>query len=142
MPDENLGQYIEKLNEMSYKIIVFVVPGTVKVGLQNIEIRFPFSGVVESVYCSMGTPGTTETAISIEKCSQDFIDGVANASGWTDVLADVLTIDVNKKSSNTSASVAISNAEVESNEHFRINVLSAGEGAKDLSVEVKIKIVN
>ncbi|MNV71651.1 hypothetical protein D3C71_1646850 [compost metagenome] len=128
MPDETLGQYIEKLGELSYKVIVFVIPGIIKADTQSAEIRFPFSGTVDSVYCSLGTPGTTDTTLRIEKCSQGFIDDVIGAPSWFDILSDVLTVESDKKSSNSSVPV--------------VKVVTGGLGAKDLTVELKIKIVN
>lgn len=120
------------------KVIVFVIPGVVKPGVQSNEIRFPWAGNIVDVYASLTTPGTTETTIRIEKCSQADIDGTP---AWFDVLSTPLTIDPNEKSSKTAdVSSIIGLKAVGADDHLRIVIDSAVNGSRDLTIEVKIKL--
>lgn len=138
--NETLKENIVNIEEKSDKIITFVISDLLKEGVQKAEIRFPFSGVLDSIYGSCGTAGILDTAIELQKCSQDYIDGITDIGEWESVLSQNLIIKAYKKSSNTSdLPVIISNSEVNLNDHFRLNVINAG-GLRDLTLEVKIKI--
>lgn len=138
--NDTLEQNIAKIEENNYRVIVFVIADLVKEGVQKAEIRFPFQGTLEGVYASCGSSGSTNTVVEIQKCSQDYIDGVDETGEWANVLSQNLTIEAAKRSSNTSTAPAvIATPEVNLYDHFRLNITTAG-GLRDLTVEVKIKI--
>jgi hypothetical protein len=138
--NETLKENITRIEEKSYKVIFFVISDLVKEGVQKSEIRFPFEGNLEEVYASCSDAGASDTIIELQKCSQDYIDGIVGAEDWKSVLSQNITIEANKKSSNTSTLPAvISTSKVDINDHFRLNIINAG-GLRNLTVEVKIKI--
>lgn len=142
---ESLEQHLEQVDaalaDASNRIIVFVIPGLLRQGVQKLEIRFPFNGTITKVYASCAVLSTDPTTISVEKNSQVIIDSGNPESGWQSIFSTNLTIDGNKKTNNTSQlPYVISNSIVEKNDHFRLNLISIGDGIKDLTVEVEIKI--
>lgn len=130
----------ERLDQagMKQKVMIFVVPGRINVGPVNTELRFPFPGRIVNVYASCGVAGSTPTEIALEKCSQQSYD---NNPTWTNVFSSNLVIDANEKSSNTSSlPYVLQDDVVNINDHFRINIINAGDGAQFLTVEVIVEI--
>lgn len=129
-----------KISRLVEKVMVFIIPSSVRVGIVPTEIRFPFKGVLVDVYASLGTVGQSKTVIDIEKCSQSDYD---TNPAWSSVLIDKLVIDSNSKSSKTSIfpfKFDDNNVIVNEDDHFRVNVLEAGDGAADLTVEVVVSL--
>lgn len=136
--------FIESVNTTTYSAsrtrpVVFVIPDIVKQGVYNVEIRFPFSGTITDVYATCGTVGTTPTTIGIENCSASSYE--TDSPQWRDIFSTDLTIDANKKSNlNSTIPFVLSNTNVSINDHFRINVISAGTGLKDLTIEMMVQV--
>jgi len=127
--------YIQERTET--KTIVMVIP-RVTVGEAKYDIRFPYKGVITDVYASCAQTGTERTVIQIEKCSQSEYDSLP---AWSNIFSQDLIVDANEKSSNTSQTPYIlASAQVEKNDHFRVKVSEAGNGAAGITIEVTIKI--
>jgi hypothetical protein len=116
--------------ELKDRVLVFVLPSYLSNGIQGVIARFPFNGTIVSVKAFCGTTGLTDTFINVEKS--------IDLQTWTSVLASDLTIPAGSYFDNNSHS--ISNTTVQQGEFFRINVLQSGDGIKDVTVEVIIKI--
>ncbi|MCY8015514.1 hypothetical protein [Bacillus haynesii] len=128
---------IEKIDD---KVMVFIIPSIVKVGEVHTELRFPYQGKVLDVYASCGTPGLKRTVIDIEKCTQSDYD---TTPSWKSIFTDKLVIEANKKSSRSSNvpyTLKPAFDKVSENEHFRVNINEAGEGVKDITVELVVQI--
>lgn len=142
---ENLEQHLEQvdatLDEATNRIVIFVIPGILRQGPHKLEMRFPFSGIIQDVYASCGVVSSEQTVISVEKNTQAIIDSDDPDSGWQSIFSTNLTIDGNKKTSNVSeAPYVLSEVNVNKDDHLRLNMISLGTGARDLTVEVRIKI--
>jgi hypothetical protein len=121
------------------KVIVFVIPGIVRTGVQGVEIKFPFNGLIFDIYANNGTPGATDTIIGIQKCSEADYD---SSPVWEDVLTNNIILESGEKSSKTSStSYIINTEEVNTNDHFRLNIDTLGDGLRDLTVEIKVKLI-
>lgn len=124
--------------KLDYKTMVFIVPRFVQTGIIRTELRFPHKGKIVDVYATCGVEGTTTTHVVIEKCSEVNYDTVPV---WDNVFTNDLFIDANKKSSKISLTpYALVSDEIEPNDHFRINVVNAGEGVEDITVEIHVEI--
>ncbi len=117
------------------KVICFVIPDTLEIGIQNIIINFPYDGEIVDIKASLGIEGTDSTKIDIEKISeQDFKD----KEDWESVLEDKIFIDYGERVDDKS--FIISEIEVNKNDYFRVNILEAGIGASNLTILIEIKI--
>lgn len=126
---------IERIDD---KVMVFIVPSIVQVGVVRTELRFPYKGKILDVYTTCGTVGTSSTVIDIERCTQSDYDGTPT---WRSIFSNLVTIDGNKKSNKSSISpygVNPTQINVEENDHFRINLVQVGSGVKDITVELVI----
>lgn len=138
-----LDSRLDELDRNLKKVIVFVIPGgrAVKVGVQKVEVRFPFKGEVVEVYASNRVPGTTRTVIAVEKISQGDFDGTSSDPiGWLDVFLSNLIINAGEKSSRTAPSFVIGNSSVATNDHFRVRIDELGDGIEDITVEVVVRV--
>lgn len=128
----------KKIETIDKKVIVYNL-NRVVVGVQRFEIPFPFDGSIYNVSASLLTRGASETVIQIEKCSAVDYDTVPN---WIPVLSTPLTIEANESSSRTSSVPhVIGNEQVSMDDYFRVNILTAGQGAMVLNVEVTVKLL-
>lgn len=124
--------------ELKTKTIVFVLTDNINVGLQDVEIRFPYDGIIRDVHANCGNAGTTMTEIAIEKCSESDYDWSQN---WVNIFSTNLTIDANKKTSKSSTTqYVLSTDTVNKNDYFRINVINSGMEIKNLIIEINIEI--
>ena len=123
---------------LDYKTMVFIVPRFVQDGLIRTELRFPHEGRIVDVYATCGVTGSTDTHLDIEKCSDTDYN---ETPSWSSIFSSDLFVDANKKSSKTSTNpYSLSSDVVNVDDHFRVNVVNAGEGVEDITVEVKIEI--
>jgi len=116
--------------ELKDRVLVFVLPSYLGIGVQGVLGRFPFDGEIVSIRAFCGTAGTTDTLISIEK-STDLIN-------WTLILSNNLRIKAGNNFDDNSC--VVQTTDVSQGDIFRINVLQSGENAKDFTIEIKIKI--
>lgn len=116
--------------ELKDRVLVFVLPSYLSNGIQGVLARFPFNGTIVGVRAFCGTTGLTDTLINIESST--------DLQTWTSVLSNVLTIQAGNYFDN--GSYTISNTTVQQGEFFRINVLQNGDGIKDVTIEIIIKI--
>lgn len=124
--------------KLDYKTMVFIVPRFVQNGIIRTELRFPHEGKIVDVYATCGIEGTTTTHIVIEKCSGMDYD---NQPVWDSIFTDDLFIDANKKSSRTALTpYSLTSDVIEPDDHFRINVVNAGDGVEDITVEIHVEI--
>jgi hypothetical protein len=131
--DSRLDSMDERLNR---RVIVIVVPGAVKLGVQDVEIRFPFSGVIAEVYASCKVAPTTDLTLQIEKIGQDDYD---NDGTWQPVLSQPIVIDADTKSSRTSSiPYVIGVSEVSMGDLFRVNVPVLGDGVRAVTIEITV----
>lgn len=118
--------------------MVFVIPRFVQSGIIKTELRFPHAGRIVDVYATCGVEGLTATRIQIEKCSESDYDSIPV---WKNIFSNDLFIDANKKSSKTSVSpYVLADDIINPNDHFRVNVVNAGEGVQDITVEIHVEI--
>lgn len=137
-PFNKLDDRLDYIQERVELKTIIMVLTKVSVGASHFEIPFPHAGEIIEVYASCATAGSTDTIIKVEKCSQGDYDSTPI---WTNILSPDLTIDANEKSSNTSTSPhSISVTGVDQNDHFRLNVVEAGNGAKGVTVKVSVLI--
>lgn len=129
-----------RINKVSKKVMVFIIPSLVKAGPVQTEVRFPYRGKLINSYASCGTSGTTPTTIDIEKCDQEAYDTTPR---WESVFHNKITIDANNKSNRTSTepySFKPFFETVNEDDHFRVNVVEAGEGVRDITVELVVEL--
>ncbi|GAA0376626.1 hypothetical protein [Bacillus horti] len=127
-----------KINSLKARTMVFVLPGHLASSASGIELRFPEKGRIVDIYASCSTRGSTDTIMTIEKCNQ--IDYDTNPY-WVNILSSNIILNAHSKSTNTSASLPIAvQPNVEKNDHFRINVLSVGQGIAGVTVEVVVEL--
>ncbi|MGG3801266.1 hypothetical protein [Metabacillus fastidiosus] len=130
-----------RIRRIDDKVMVFIVPSIVQVGVVRTELRFPYKGKILNAYATCGTKGLNRTVIDIEKCSQGAYDTVPV---WTSIFNNVLIIDSNHKSNRTSTkpySMKPSAIQVNIDDHFRLNILEVGNGVKDITVELVIELL-
>jgi hypothetical protein len=116
--------------ELKDRVLIFVLPSYLSNGIQGVIARFPFNGTIVGVRAFCGTTGLTDTLINIERST--------DLQTWTSLLSNVLTIQAGNYFDN--GSYTISNTAVQQGEFFRINVLQNGDGIKDVTIEIIIKI--
>lgn len=113
--------------------LYFVTAGGVAPGDQEIELPVLFNGVINKVYANCKTPGTTNTAISIQKASEaNYANNV-----WSNILAFNLSLPANSKVS--SSTYSFSNPNVTAGDHFKVSVPVVGSGLEGLSVVLNIQ---
>lgn len=123
------------------KVVVFVLSGALKQGIQNAQIRLPFAGEIKQIYATCAVAGTSDTIIDIEKSGQAYIDNTDPSKSWKSIFVNKLVLDSGKNSNHlSSVPYLLDNTTVELNDHFRINVINAGTGISDLTVEIKIEL--
>lgn len=121
------------------KTMVYIIPSKVKQGVVALEVRFPWKGVVSNIYASCGKKGATQTEFAIEKCTAESLD--SDEPVWTNILTTNVTLDADVKSTNSSAvPFVIGDNDVQVNDHFRVNVLTVGDGIEDITLELVIDI--
>ncbi|MEB9739350.1 hypothetical protein COK36_29700 [Bacillus cereus] len=129
-----------RIRKLDDKVMVFVVPSIVQVGIVRTELRFPYEGELVDAYVTCGTMGESKTCIDIERCSQSSYD---TTPIWHSILADELVIDGKSKSNRTSStpySFKPSQLAVNRDDHFRINIKEVGKGVKDITVELVVEL--
>lgn len=126
-----------------YRYLTFVVPGTIGSGDPGVWIRIEDAGAagdIISAYAVLGTAGSTATTVDILTCSQTNIDGTPT---WTTIFTNKLLLDANERSTNTASTAASLNVTSwTANDHFRLNVDTAGTSAANLTVTLKIRCKN
>lgn len=126
------------------KVIVFVIPGgkSIKQGIQKVEIRFPFPGVIVDAYASCRVPGVGRTVIQVEKISQDDFDGLSsNPIGWVNIFSKNLILEPGEKSTRTTTEpFELANPLIVENDHFRINLIELAEGVEDFTIEITVAV--
>lgn len=129
-----------RIKRIDDKVMVFIVPSIVQVGVVRTELRFPYKGKILDAYATCGTPGSSRTAISIEKCTQAAYDMTPI---WESIFGNQLIIDAKHKSNRTSTapySLRPSAVNVNQDDHFRLNMQTVGTGVKDITVELVIEL--
>lgn len=116
------------------KIIVFSFQKPV-LGAQKVEIKFPFEGHVAEISASLAVPGSTDTVIQIQKCSQSNYE---NNVVWENVGNEV-TILQNKKM--VDSIFNDSESLVTLNDHFRVDIKELGQNIEGLTINIKIKLI-
>lgn len=129
-----------RIKRLDDKVMVFIVPSIVQVGVVRTELRFPYKGKIIDAYATCGTTGTSRTVIDIEKCSQADYD---KTPAWNSIFTNKLIIDANHKSNRTSSTPYAINPSyvvVNKDDHFRLNLLEVGNGVKDITVELVVEL--
>ncbi|MGG1263862.1 hypothetical protein [Brevibacillus laterosporus] len=127
---------LAKKEPVQQKVMIFVVPSKIKLGIVRTEVRFPYRGKIVDVYASCGIIGSGDTVLSVEKCIQENYDNLPSWNSITDV-----TIEANEKSTRTSTvPFKLSDEKVNEGDHFRINVTDVGDGIEDITVEIIVAI--
>jgi hypothetical protein len=126
-----------KIDQLANRVIVFVIPGRVKSGVQPNEIRFPWNGHVVDIYATCRVPGSTDTVLRVQKISIEDFKGISSTPvGWVDVALPI-TLQANKKFQESDLS--FTNTEVNKNDHFRVVVEQLGTDVEDITIEVTVK---
>ena len=124
-----------------YRELVFFYSGTLATGDPGIWIRLDeagASGDIISAYGVLATDGTTSTTIDILKCSQTNIDGTPS---WSTIFTNKLLFDANESSTNTASTApSLSVTSWTANDHFRLNVDTAGTSAANATIKMKIRV--
>jgi hypothetical protein len=124
-----------------YRDLVWFYAGAIATGDPAIYIRLDEAGAagdILSAYAILGTPGTSTSTIDILTCTQANIDGTPS---WTTIFTNKLLFDANEKSTNTASTAASLNVtQWAANDHFRINVDTAGTDAANLTVKLKVRV--
>lgn len=129
-----------RIHKLDDKVMVFIVPSIVQVGVVRTELRFPYKGKIIDAYATCGTTGLSNTTIEIEKCSQADYDSTPS---WESIFYSPLIIDSNKKSNRTSATPYVlkpTSIPVNVDDHFRLNMVGVGTGIKDITVELVVEL--
>lgn len=129
-----------RIQRLYDKVMVFIVPSIVQVGVVRTELRFPYKGKLLNAYATCGTKGSERTVIDIERCSQ--LDYDTNPV-WSSVFSNPLVIDANHKSNRTSTSpysFKSNSTNVSKDDHFRLNMLAVGNGVRDITVELVVEL--
>ena len=128
-----------RIKRIAEKTMVFVIP-VVKVGVVPTEIRFPTKGRLTDIHVSCATTGHTETVIDLEKCPQSVYDSELSPM-WTSVLENKVVVEPWQKSNRTSRTpYSFSDDSVSEGDHFRVNILTAGQGVQYMTVEVSVEV--
>lgn len=129
-----------RIQRIDEKVMVFIVPSIVQVGVVRTELRFPYKGRIIDVYATCGTTGLNRTVIDIEKCSQADYDTTPK---WESIFNSQLIIDSNQKSNRTSATpynLKPTGIDVNVDDHYRLNMVEVGTGVKDITVEMVVEL--
>lgn len=115
--------------EVNYKVIVFIAPRALSMGILDVHALFPFDGEIAEVKALCSKAGLGDTLIYLEK-SNDMIN-------WTSVMNNPIRIPFGQHFD--IGSHTFSDLNVNTNEVFRLNVSESGD-LENLTVEVKIKL--
>ena len=87
------------------------------------------------------TAGSTASTADILISSQTNVDGTPS---WASIFTtNKLLIDANERSTNTASTAAnLTTTSWSANDHFRLNVDTAGTSAANLTVKMKIRVKN
>ncbi|MCU6710079.1 hypothetical protein M6D81_15385 [Paenibacillus sp. J5C_2022] len=124
---QKLGHLTEELSD---RVITFLIPSYLSVGVQGVLARFPFDGIIVEINAICSTTGVQDLVLDIEKSSD-----VVN---WTSILTNDVKIAAGSLFDDSTH--FISDSSVVAGDIFRINIAQNGDGAKDLTVEVRIKL--
>jgi hypothetical protein len=126
-----------RLQQLSEKVVVFVMPLIEHGGPQDIAIKFPFDGNVISVtaLCTTADPEQA-TEIQIETCSSTSFNSASPT--WIGILSTNAVIG-SGKSSNDSSPAVIATPVVAAGDYLRTNLVTAGY-IDGLTVEVTIQL--
>lgn len=111
------------------RVVVFVIPQEVFIGVQSPHISFPFDGKILEVSASVSKADTAVTTIGIEKST--------NMVNWLSILSRPVSIASNRYFNDTSH--VILNSDVKAGDIFRLDVIQAGN-VQNLTVNIKIEI--
>lgn len=119
------------------KTIVFAIPSKPQNGVQDVNIRFPYSGNIEDIYALCGTPGSDySTYINVEKSSKE--DFIESGGSWESILnSDVEFRELNY----VSEEVDIKEKNINKDDHFRVSVESFDEDIRDITLEIQIILI-
>ncbi|PWW43817.1 MULTISPECIES: hypothetical protein [Paenibacillus] len=116
------------------RAIVLVLP-KVKLGATDFDVPAPFSGKVSHVLAKLGTAGTEDTVVKVERCITANLENPA----WTNILSTDITIEAgNRASKSSQQQPVVSVTDVSVNDSYRLYVDKVGAGAKGLVVEIVI----
>lgn len=126
---------------LKIRTIVIVLPRLISDGVVKTEIRFPQKGTIKEVYATCGKVGSSRTRLRLEKCAESVYLASPDPI-WNSVFDSDLYLDANHKTSKTSATSYVMNVnmDVSPNDHFRINVVSAGSGVETITIEVIVEL--
>lgn len=129
-----------RIHHVDDKIMIFIVPSIVQVGVVRTELRFPYRGTIFDAYVTCGTTGATRTVVDIEKCSQTNYD---TNPVWESIFTNKLMVDGNHKSNRTSLhpyTIKAKYVKVHEDDHFRLHIKEVGANVKDITVELVVKL--
>ncbi len=138
-PHADLDARLDSIEQRAEsKTMVFVV-NKVKQGVVKAGLRFPYNGVVTAIHADCEITGLDPTEITIERCThEDF----TTTPVWTSILKSNLVIDGGERSSDISGlPYSIFDTEIKENDHYRLNILTAGAGMEGLTVELVIQVL-
>lgn len=111
------------------RVIVFVIPNDILVGIQPPHITIPFDGEIQEITSSVSKKGENSVFISIEK-SRDY-------QSWSEVLSESIKIPTDKNFDDNTH--VISDQSVREGDIFRLNALQPTT-AKNLTLNIKISL--
>lgn len=121
------------------KVMVFVLPGNIKPGVQRVVLGFPYAGSISDITATVIDAGLTDTQLQLQKIScDDYLAGLEE--NWVDVLETPLLIEEGNKSSLNSVNNIVFLDSVDARDYFRINILAAGDSANDMTIEVTVDL--
>lgn len=132
-----------RIKRIDDRVIVFALPQKAQDGAYSKVIRFPSKGRVKEAYASCDVPGSGDTVINIERCTeQEYMVSPI----WEDIFDKPLTIPSTKRSSKaatTPYTLTNTGGVVGTGDHFRVTINHNGsiEGiVVQLTIEVEIEI--
>lgn len=139
-PYSSLDARLDAIQTNNSKIVVFVNPGNMPLGEQQVIIRFPFDGLLSDIHAVVGySPEMEDAAIQLERISQADYE---NGGAWEAMLSPLLFIEAGKRSSTASVKqYGFATRRVHKGDYFRLNAISMPLGVRDFTIEVTIDLL-
>lgn len=135
IPFSKLDDRLDYIQDRATMRTVVLVLTKIKTGAAGYSIPLPISGKVSHVVGRLGSSGTEDTIVRVEKCA------AANADSpvWVNILSTNVVVEADKLYSKSSAQQPVISAqEVDEDDSLRLYIEQVGEGAEGLVVEVSI----
>lgn len=114
------------------RVMTFVIPQELLLGVQHPHIIFPFEGEISTVNASVVRSGETETVVNIEKST--------NYADWDRVTSSPVTILPHQNFDDKS--YVLSENGVSKGDIFRLNIDKVSEDTTNLTLNIEVNIKN